>query len=113
MYIPLGSATEVLSEFTDNLSRLPIAHHSDTEDDLDSITSQLSATDVPKRSAAPDDSMSEEERATGSVDLYVYKQYWRAVGHCLAVAVVVSMVLMQGMWKTIILIAFQMLTSGS
>ena len=38
-----------------------------------------------------------EERENGVVRLAVYKTYWMAVGKCLALSVLVSLFLMQGM----------------
>jgi len=38
----------------------------------------------------------EEGKETGSVKLGVYQTYWRAVGACLAPAVLLSLFLMQG-----------------
>ena len=38
----------------------------------------------------------EEERDQGVVKFDVYKSYWVAVGHCLAPAVLISLLLMQG-----------------
>ena len=40
--------------------------------------------------------VAQEEMDTGVVKLQVYKSYWVAVGHCLAILVLLSLLLMQG-----------------
>ncbi|KAM4693780.1 ATP-binding cassette sub-family C member 10 isoform 1-T2 [Discoglossus pictus] len=46
-------------------------------------------------STAPAAVMGEEEKKEGAVALLVYRAYWRAVGGCLAVSVLLSLLLMQ------------------
>lgn len=38
----------------------------------------------------------EESKSEGAVALHVYRAYWRAVGSCLATAILISLLLMQG-----------------
>ena len=76
------------------------AHQESTESDT-----EKTATDVADDNkqdgngdAAAGALVDEEEREEGVVKLQVYQAYWRAVGHCLAPAVLVAMLCMQGMY---------------
>jgi ATP-binding cassette subfamily C (CFTR/MRP) protein 10 len=45
---------------------------------------------------AVDTLVEEEQQETGVVQFHVYQSYWKAVGACLAPAVLLSLFLMQG-----------------
>jgi len=40
--------------------------------------------------------VSEEEKDEGAVKLHVYGSYWLSFGHCLAISILLSLLLMQG-----------------
>lgn len=42
-----------------------------------------------------------EEKDSGVVKLHVYKSYWKAVGQCLGLAVLISLFLMQGTFSLV------------
>ncbi|XP_064623538.1 ATP-binding cassette sub-family C member 10-like [Lineus longissimus] len=66
----------------------------------DSITEDAEGEDTLEQSHNDDDAVDtlveEEEQETGVVRFHVYQSYWKAVGACLAPAVLLSLFLMQG-----------------
>ena len=97
---PTGPPSLILYE--ENLNEN--ANQAATENCENDVTE---STDDIKQNGACDDGgssdsagalVAEEEREEGVVKLQVYKAYWRAVGHCLAPAVLIAIACMQGAW---------------
>ncbi|XP_013401317.1 multidrug resistance-associated protein 7 [Lingula anatina] len=76
-------------------------------DILDQLDLELVQEEVQDKESAGDQSSSvcstvdgalvqEEEKDTGIVKFHVYQAYWKAVGHCLAPLILISLFLMQG-----------------
>lgn len=55
-------------------------------------------TPVTQEKEVVSEIVDEEQREYGTVNASVYKQYWRAVGSFWGCAVIISLVLMQGLW---------------
>ena len=56
--------------------------------------------------------MQEEEKDTGVVKLHVYKSYWIAVGRILAPMILVSLLLMQGIYNNCVYVTLYTLLPG-
>lgn len=87
-----GPPTEILTKET-LISQL--SHDSKITDDDSDIES-----DFDEKTAAEglEDGglVSEEKKDEGAVKLHVYGSYWNSIGHCLAISILVSLLLMQG-----------------